>query len=146
MICLRHIPAPHTGEVVFRSTDSILKEFGLKKGISDEKLFLICTDNGSNMIAAYQNSNVIMDNESDIAITTLLDEDSDEEMVKSVMSVDEIFNDFDVKKRLECFNHILNNNLKVSVQRNEIINDLFKRLTKLIRGLKNKAFVNDYFK
>ena len=53
LICLKYAPHPHTANNVLQLVNEILKKFTILDGMSDSKIVSISTDNGSNMVAAF---------------------------------------------------------------------------------------------
>ena len=62
-ICLTllHVPEPHTYSVVLSEVNQVLIMFRLLYGIHDKRVALTITDNGSNIVKAFDSIKKIMD-------------------------------------------------------------------------------------
>ena len=144
LIAVRYAPSPHTASNILATTNRILIEFGIQ-GVEDPRVFSITTDNGSNVVCACKHikhdysltlsqsdQNIVEDGfESD------LEDDSDKA---------DVFVEISLKKRIACSNHLLNNNLKCVIMKNELIVDLLCRVKSLVRSFKYKQVVCDFMK
>lgn len=62
------------------------------------------------------------------------------------LNVEDFFAEFAYDKRITCFNHLLNNNIKVSVGNVQWVKDTLQKTKAFIKKLKEKRVVNDYLK
>lgn len=146
LLALRHVTHPHTADKVSSSINNILVEFGIN-GLDDPKIISISTDNGSNMVAGLRNTVELND---EIAIEYSDDDDeiaieySDNDEPKDETPQIDFFGNL-YSKRIPCTNHILNNNLKCSISLCETVNEILQSAKSLIKKLKHKGTVVDYF-
>ena len=149
LIALRHVPHPHTALCVRNEVDNVLNEYGII-GLHDPKLFSVSTDNGSNMVAGLSLDVIIStddvemnkdtyDEEGEAVIDLSCDEEPGNEP-------DDIFECLLYNKRIPCVNHILNNNIKNAVLKIKGVIKTLNEAKEVIRKLKGKGSVNDYFK
>ena len=145
LIALREVPYPHTRVVVKESLDAILNNFGFN-GSDDTRIVSISTDNGSNMVAGlremksnYKEAAAPEENTENHDCVDDLSDDDD-------FSVDEEEADFDFTfpKRIPCLNHLLNNNLKTIVPKNEEVMALLNKTKDMIKKIRFKGVVNDF--
>ena len=154
LIALRYAPAPHTSERIVSLTDSILLEFGIFDGILDNKIVSISTDNGANMRKAFDVSSM----KQDATFNCNEDDDSNEECneyesyedgdeTEQTISDDEFTSLMSgISKRIACVDHILNNNLKCSVNSDDLLSKTLNKLVKIARVLKYNGKVLDHLK
>lgn len=151
LICLKPISHPHTAHIVRKSVDEVLKSYGIL-GVDDEKLFSISTDNGSNMVAGLSFDSLLnvehissMVTESEFG-DDIVEEinDYDEDVIEFEYEYD-FFQSFSYNKRIPCADHLLNNNLKSTILKNNHVQDVMTRVQGLIRKLKGKGKVVDFF-
>lgn len=138
LLALRHIDHPHTGAVVASSIENVLNEYGIL-GLEDPKLISISTDNGSNMVSGLKNVSEMPESKECIVEVT------DDDNIKEIDDQD-IFFEVCYSKRIPCSNHILNNNLKNSINACESVKKIVKDVKDLIKKLKYKGVVIDYIK
>ena len=146
LIALKGVPYPHTGQVVKESLNKVLIEFGFT-GVNDGKIISISTDNGSNMVAELRdiksNYKDAFDSDNNSENDSLIDDISDDNDDFSV-DEDETEPEFSVQKRIPCLNHVLNNNLKIVVPKQERPMNFLNKIKEIIRKLRFKGIVNDY--
>ena len=147
-LAVRVFPHPHTAERVRNLLDEILKEWGI-----DEKLYLVITDNGSNMVKAFQSdvlasiadsSEESMDEEEDVDEASDDDDSADE----AVEGEEDEESEFDIKelqhdiafaqfgKRLGCFAHSIQ--LVVQKFKDDTLKPLMKKVHALVKKV-NKS-------
>ena len=133
LIALRYVPSPHTSDKIIEVTNQILSEFSIN-GIEDKKVFTISTDNGSNMVKAYSS-------------ITPLDSANDEFVVESTLDGN-VFESIEsgFRKRIACIDHLMNNNLKFAIKKEQSVLQVIEKMLNIVKSLKYNGRVNDYLK
>ena len=139
-LAVRAFPHPHSAERVRDLVNEILKEWDI-----DQKVHLIVTDNGSNMVKAFRNdmlSHIATDEE------CLSDDEESESDTEDEASYVDVERDFDLKelqhdmafahfgKHLGCFAHSLQ--LVVLNFKGESLKPLMKKVHGLVKKI-NKS-------
>lgn len=163
MIALKYVAYPHTAIRVKAAVEEVLMFYGIN-GLNDDRLVSISTDNGSNMVAGLSHRALVeiptrTDNNPEDQILEDLVEGNDqslqenEEMVVEMSDNEDIepndedfFTEFAYDKRIPCVNHLLNNNIKVSVGNVQRVKDILQKTKAFINKLKGKGVVNDYLR
>ena len=145
LLNLDYMAPPHSSKVVLDATNNTLIKWGFS-GVTDHRIAGFVTDNGSNMIKAFENDIQeeleLEDNESetnDFGEVYDSNDDSDEELFNT-----EAF--FQIPVRIPCADHLLSNNLKKGIRCDILMEDLIKKSVKLMKKIKFSQKCADFLK
>lgn len=159
LLILKQVDFPHTSKVVLDETNDALNSWKIN-GLEDERITYILTDNGSNMVKAYNKiEGLFRTSHEPIVETTdinFIDESNSE--FEDDDSSDDADNSIDTQlvyqKRLPCVAHSINNTIKTSIEgsiRNHIsecyeLTILLKKIKTIIKKIQYSGRCMDYLR
>ncbi len=136
LLCCKQMRGRHTGESIQLEYETALDYYGI-----EEKVFKAVTDNGSNMVKAF---NVTFEELNDVDDIQNHDDEDDEEDPDDALT-DESAEDFDKSlvlsenDRIKCFAHTLQLSVKDDIQSSKQLTTILSKVCKLVSHIKRST-------
>ncbi|MES1906528.1 MAG: hypothetical protein MHPSP_004476, partial [Paramarteilia canceri] len=136
VLCLRKFNPPHTAKEVLDKTDKLLREWKID-GINDPRIVSFVTDNGSNMVKAFEKLifeySALEDPDTQASETELKEQEEGED---DHYDIDKLNVVNELSKRIPCIDHCISNNFKSGIKATAQIKDTLDKTVQIVVKIK----------